>query len=163
MKFDPRKWVRLEPADAIQTFSSGRIRVRSSKPAVFFVGPAGSDHLVVAGHGHELDVTVSYECDLRIDVPKGAEIFAYEPLRVAVQGAGEIYRSLDLRPAESGSVLEVKRALRLQKLEIAQMLADARKAVPPEAAKESEGGAKAEPTADPEPKQETAPETPDEE
>lgn len=115
MKFDVFKWAEIE-AGEVHEICQGRVHVMCSKESAVYVEVEGYE--VLAGVGTEVRADIQADVvRVKIDAPKGTRAFIYKPMGVSMKSEGEIFTNADRKPLESGTVLEVKKALREFKLE----------------------------------------------
>lgn len=108
MKYDVFKWTEVGKET---DFAKGRVHVMCDKSASFWVQAEGYE--VLAAVGHELDIETAYPVTVRIAAATGFKAFAYGRMSKAVEAhQGERFTNIDRMPHESGSVLEVRRAIR---------------------------------------------------
>lgn len=117
MKFNPFDWVVM--AERVITFDTGRVAIRSSLPAAFYIEVDGYE--VLAGSGLDLDYRLATPCKVRVDAPSKALLFAYKPFRQSYEPVGEVFSNPDRQPQESGTLLEVRKALRAFEVQQMQM------------------------------------------
>lgn len=114
MRFDPFQWSECEVG---KTYPSpeGNLTIRASGLGALFVICDGVEALV--GFGHSFDVDLVEPFEFRFE-GKGLRSFVKSPLRVYHESDDENWANADRLPHESGSMQEVRRALRLHKLEM---------------------------------------------
>lgn len=117
MKFDPTNWQEVKPNETYQAKTS-RLFVMCSQQAALYVSAEGVEAL--AGVGASIDVNTAKPTTFKIDAPAKARCFIYEPTRLGYEPQGEVFTNTDRQPMESGTMLEITKALRQFKLEIAQ-------------------------------------------
>ncbi|AXH75565.1 MAG: hypothetical protein [Microviridae sp.] len=81
---------------------------------------------VLAGFGQEIDVQTAEAVTARLEAPEGTRVFVEIPRSIFQQSEGEVYTNIDRLPSESGSMLEITKALRAFKLEQAEIRRDMR-------------------------------------
>lgn len=115
MKFDPFKWLEIE-ANVENEFQKGRLRLRSSQAGALYITCEGFEAL--AGTGDSFDLEISEPGTARLDAPEGTRLFV-EVIEGTVAPAPEeeCFTNIDRMAHESGSMLEVKRALRMLEIE----------------------------------------------
>lgn len=114
MKFDPFKWNEVKPNEEFE-IPPGRLCVMSSEIAKVYVTAEGYE--VLAGVGYKVEITTKAKMTAKIDAPKGARCFYESPPAVNYSPKGEVFSNADRKPLESGTVLEVTKALRQFRLE----------------------------------------------
>lgn len=119
MKFDIFKWSEEKPNEEIKA-TQARLQVRCSKESALYVTSQGVQVLV--GVGYAFDVTAKGVETFLIDGPDDTRVFFENPLDENYYPSGEVFTNTDRLPMESGSVLEVSRAVRKMKLEQRAML-----------------------------------------
>lgn len=118
MKFDPTKWQEIKPNEAYQN-KTGRLSVMCSETtAALYVTAQGLEAL--AGVGAKIDVASVEAETFKVTASDDARVFVYLPHRAPYAPVGEVFTNLDRKPMESGSVLEVTRAIRAFKIEMMQ-------------------------------------------
>lgn len=155
MKFDPFNWSKVSVEKVYEAPLGGRVWVRASQPVNLFVEVDGYE--VLAGSGQEIDIQTQAEDGVKLRVEGGndAAVFLYSPQRTVFEPSdGETFTNIDRKPLESGSVLEVQRAMRMLRLEERAMMARVR-AARGEIEGEDKGEAKPEPKPDEKPEGET--------
>lgn len=144
---------------------SGRLHVRLSAPAALYATDDGVETLV--GFDSEFEVIASGPFDFFVDGLVRVFVFRSDPSGVPVSGVP--FANVERLPMESGSLYEVKRALRLQQFERRELMKEMRREADQmrqlratlraeSAAPEPKAEAKPEPKADIEPKPEAKPE-----
>jgi hypothetical protein len=118
MRFDPFVWQELEPAKKYQT-AKGALHVKASKPVAVFVAAEGVEALV--GTGTDVRATFAENVEYWIEGEDGVRAFVYSPGKHFFRPVGEVYTNADRMPDESGSVMEVRKAIRQLKLEQREM------------------------------------------
>lgn len=126
MKFNPQQWTVLKNG---QTFElQGRLHVRSTAQiAVQVTDQFGCTAL--AGIGHEIKALFGSPVQVTLEILSGdaeADIFVYQPQNMPIRCTGEIFTNVDRMPMESGTMVEVKRALRELELNRRGMLREIR-------------------------------------
>lgn len=109
MKFNPRDFKEVKPNENHKA-EKGLLRVRLSAPCALFVSAQG--HEALAGVGTSFDLEVSEAVTYRSEAPEGVRMFVTAPPSSARPFSGEVFTNIDRMVDESGSVLEVTRALR---------------------------------------------------
>lgn len=115
MKFDPLAWNEVKHGSQTDA-QKGKLRVLCSAQAPLYITIKGFPE-VLAGVGTAFEIELAHEVTWRVDAPKDVRVFVYRPRSTSVEFDGEVYFNLDQMPMESGSVLEVKQALRAFELE----------------------------------------------
>ena len=115
MKFNPCDWHEI----AVETFKHrGRLWLRANCTIAVYIIYDGIETL--AGHGDEIDIMVEDQYEVSFDQTK-ARVFIWQRDYQCAEPTGEAYTNIDRNPAESGTVQEIKRALRLHSLEQNQL------------------------------------------
>lgn len=110
MKFDPFSWNEVKPNEKISV-KKGWLRLRLSAPCPLYVEAEGFEALV--GVETAFDVELSEAVKFRVEAPKGVRVFHHSPPGSIYEPVeDEVYTNIDRMPDESGSVMEVRRALR---------------------------------------------------
>lgn len=125
-KLDLTAWNEV-PAREYLSCSSGRLHLRLSAPAALYATDDGVETLV--GYDHEFEVLSSGAFSYIVDGDVRVFVFALDGS--ACPASGVPFANIERLPMESGSLYEVKRALRLQQFErnalMKQMRAEADK------------------------------------
>lgn len=114
MKFDLWKWSEVNAGEEIEA-PEGRLRLRCSAPAAVYVTAQG--HEVLAAVGQEVDLTFSEAVTYRVDGPQAVRVFQEAPVGSSYRSTGEVFTNIDRKPHESGTLLEVRAALRRDQIE----------------------------------------------
>lgn len=109
MQFDPFKWEELSSGKANEA-PKGLLHIMSTEAISVLVTCQG--HEALAGVGTEVKVQIAEDFTYTIFGPKTARCFVKKPPKVYHKPSGEVFTNADRLPTESGTVLEVKRALR---------------------------------------------------
>lgn len=109
MKFDVFAWNEVHNGQEISA-AKGKLRLRCSAPAPLYISAHGVEAL--AGYGTAFEVDLSEAVTFRLDGPKGTRVFQWHPEPSATVARGEVYTNIDRMVQESGTVMEVRRALR---------------------------------------------------
>lgn len=126
MKFDPFKRVEVKP-NAENKAPEGRLQLWASRPVALFVCAEGYEVLV--GTGVHFDLETQAEMTFRAEGEDGVRVFIEKPQREVFEPTGdEVFTNIDRKPNESGTIAEVRRAVRLAQLEMREMLRQAREA-----------------------------------
>lgn len=125
MKFDPFSWQEVKPNEKIY-FGKGVLRLRCSAPAPLYVEAKGFE--VLAGIGATFDLELAQDVTFHVDAPEGVRVFYHCPVQTTFAPEGEVFTNIDRMPDESGSVMEVRRALRELELQRRAVLRDIRQA-----------------------------------
>lgn len=115
MKFDVFKWT-VVAVDTWLPAASGVVRVNCTDAVQCWLQHDGFAVLAGVGHSFDLEVSPQVEFCLRSILPD-TECFSWSPTPTYFDAPGEVFTNLDRKPSESGTLLEVKRALRLHGLE----------------------------------------------
>lgn len=157
-KFSTKDWKEIPHGQAVEIIS-GRVFVRATSEISLLVEDENGEAL--AGTGREIDLTFQPGRLVVATVlahDEGARVFLYEPYRPPVPKADVVFTNAERTPMESGTMLEIKRAMRefelqkrgaLAEMRAERRLLDARKAQTPAPVAE-------EPAATEEPADETA-------
>lgn len=114
MKFDVFKWQEVKPNEEHKA-PQGRLHLMCSEVAKVYVSAQGVE--VLAQVGHETDIQSKEALTYRVEAPEGARVFVEVNRSVNNNTTGEVFTNMDRTPSESGTMLEVQRALRLFHLE----------------------------------------------
>lgn len=112
MRFDVFKWAE-SPAGDWTIGPVGRLRVKLSAPAALYVMAEGFEAL--AGFGTEFDLSISYPYAFKAEGPKGLRVFFEDVDMAAPESSGLVFTNAERLRHESGAMLAVQRALRMQK------------------------------------------------
>lgn len=118
MKFNPFRM--QEVAVGREMVGHSPLEVVLNQPGSLWVTAEGYEALV--GYGTVWDLQIDGEFSFRVDAPKGARAFVNNPPVAAFEPEGVIFTNHERGLDESGMLYEVKRALRAQKLEHAQLM-----------------------------------------
>lgn len=125
MNFDPYAWTEVRP-DTEYEIRAGRLHLRLPAPGALYIGRAGRD--VLYGYGHEFRVSVTGDCSFHFSGVKGmGAVYDPEPPVCVPNPLDEVFSNADLHPLESGSMLEVRKALRAFQVEQQGVLATVRR------------------------------------
>lgn len=127
-KVDPFAWVELLPGAWFAAFD-GRALVRVSEPGALFVRASDDDGEVaecLVGRDTEFDVSVSYPFEFQVVAPEGARVFVLDEYSQGSASSGDILTNIERRVEQSGSLYEVKKALRLQQFQRRELMATMR-------------------------------------
>jgi hypothetical protein len=134
MKHDPSIW--SENYDFEEIEGQGLFRLRSSAEGALYCVFQGYETLVGTGSSFDVetsvDVTFSFVCD------KECRVFYYRPSVARLDPDLVVYTNIDSMSDQSGTVDEIRRALRLFEFERRQVLRDLRASIPSAAPPASE-------------------------
>lgn len=125
MKFNPYNWNEVKHDQTINV-EKGRVQLRLSKPAAVYVTAQGYQTLV--GHGTTFDFEVTEEVSVNIEASASTRWFIYQPGQTAKPAEGTVFTNIDRMIQESGTITEVKRALRQLEIERRSALREIRHA-----------------------------------
>jgi len=114
MKFDPTQWDEIEIGVSYET-EKGLLHVMCTEQAQVFVEAQGIEAL--AGIGYEVRKETKGAVRFQVNAKKGARAFVFTPASMSFEPTGATFTNIDRKPMESGSVLEVTKALRQMRLE----------------------------------------------
>lgn len=120
MKFNSNDWSEIKPNVEIQV-PAGRVRLRTTAQASCFVTQDGTEAL--QGIGTEFSFTLSAPSAIKVNIVTPGRVFIRDFVRRGFVDQSEVYTNVDRLPNESGTVLEVTKALRMLKLEERAMVA----------------------------------------
>lgn len=124
MKFDPFAWEEV-PLGKDFEGPLGGLKVLASAPVALFISVQGFEAL--AGYGHSFDLTLAEPFSFRVEGTKGIRAFWEVPGTMDLLPSPDpSLTNAERLPHESGSMNEVRRALRLQKLESRAILREFR-------------------------------------
>lgn len=125
MKLDISNWVKLEESNAWHTAPQGRLRLRFAKPVAVICETAcphtGEVSEAIIGYGAETDATYSPDLIVRFKAAEKVLGYVHDPAKEVIDllDVERVFTNVDKMPLESEHVLEVKKALRLMKYQIA--------------------------------------------
>lgn len=123
MQFDPFKQQEVTPNETHEA-PKGRLQVLCSQPVAVFIEAQGYE--VLAAVGQKADITLVEPVRYRIEARKGTRCFVTSPRAIFYKSDGEIFTNSDRQPLESGALMEVRKAVRQHKLEMASVLQQTR-------------------------------------
>lgn len=125
MKLDLFAWHEVKPSVEFAS-KPGRVWLKASAPVAVYITAQGYE--VLAGTGIEVDVSISETVTVRVEptIKGTVRVFWYAPHFPAHRGEGEVFTNPDRMVHESGSVAEVRRAMREMQLQQQAMLRDMR-------------------------------------
>lgn len=115
MKFNLFQWSEVKANEETQV-ESGWLRVRSSVVGALYLSAQGVETLV--SRGSSWDVETGEAVTFRVETEGPGRVFYHVPRNAVHRPDGEVFTNIDRMPHESGSLLEVRRALR--ELELAK-------------------------------------------
>lgn len=123
MKLDLFAWSEVEVGREVSA-PAGRLWLKISAPGAVYVSSEGYE--VLLGHGVEFDATLREAFTFRVEVPGKTSVraFVYAPSLPTFEASGEVFTNADRMVHESGTVLEVRKAMRAFQLEQRAMLRD---------------------------------------
>lgn len=123
-KFNPQHWKVVKHG---QTFEfAGRLLLRSkAQIAVTVTDTYGCEAL--AGIGHEVRAEFAQASQVTVEcLDAEQDVFLYAPQNDVIVCSGEVFTNIDRMPMESGTMLEVKKALRELELKRRGVLSEIR-------------------------------------
>lgn len=123
MKFDPTSWNEVKPNENHEALK-GWLRVRFSAPCPLYIETHGVEALV--GVGTAFDVEVAEAFSWKVIASGDVRVFVFETPDTTHKCEGTVFTNIDRMPEESGSLLEVKKALRMFELQKRDMLREIR-------------------------------------
>lgn len=114
MKVDLFAWQELQLQQKYQT-AKGALHIKSSEPVALYAQAEGVEVLV--GTGTEIKAQFVQEVEYWVESAGSARVFVHAPGKQFYVPVGEVYTNADRAPDESGTVLEVRKALRQFHLE----------------------------------------------
>lgn len=114
MKIDLYKWREVKPNEKFQA-PKGRLHIMCSKSANLYVEAFGIE--VLAGFGQEIDISTTETVIATVEADSDARVFIESPRAIFHESEGEVFTNIDRTPTESGSLNEVRKAMRLFQLE----------------------------------------------
>lgn len=144
MKFDPFAWKEEKPNEI--KVKPGRVLLRLSAPCAVYCSAHGVESLL--GHGAEISAEMATKATLSVSGPEGVRVFRHVPDRSVSEDKSETFANPDRMTQESGTLLEVRRAMRDLEIQRKSILRELREA----------GQAAKKPAPEPEPAPEGVPE-----
>ena len=86
-----------------------------SQQATVYVECEGVE--AIAGIAQETRIQIAQDFYYTVKAPKGADVYVYAPADNWHKPTGEVFTNIDRKPTESGTMLEVTKALRLFNIE----------------------------------------------
>ena len=114
MKLDIFKWSQVD-LEKETPVPNGRLTVKTSLPCSVFVSQEGYE--VLAGYGTEFDYTISGAAEFRIEGPAKARAVYLNPPRKGQVVELPRFTNTERKAMESGTMLEITKAMRQMKLE----------------------------------------------
>lgn len=115
MKFDLFKWQEVELGTEFLP-PAGRVHIRASEPVAVYAQALGVE--AIAGTGTEVIFDSAEALTIRLEsASKKVRAFIYSPADRSIERSERRFTSLDRAQSESGTLAEVRRSLRLHKLE----------------------------------------------
>lgn len=124
MKLDAMSYSEVKKPHGKNPCAKGRLLLRCSAPCALYVTIDGRETL--AGYAAAHDVEIPAAATFTVTGPDGLRVFQRVEKPASFVDLGEKYTNIDRLPDESGSVLEVKRALRSMELQRRAILDDIR-------------------------------------
>lgn len=110
MMFDATEWAEVT-ANKWLGCVTGKLEIRTSGFSVLYIRQLGIEAIASSGYHHK--VRVGTECEYMVAIPdKDATVYVHTPTNPAITVEGEKFTNLERKPAESGTLLEVKKAIR---------------------------------------------------
>lgn len=126
MKFSPLAW--KEVGNAF-THKKGRLQLRLSREACLYAEAQGVEAIV--GVAHTFDIEISEPCRFRIEgLTQAGKAYLWEGLGTTSEPADEIFTNIDRMTQESGTVLEIRKAMRQFEIQRREALAEIRRVSP---------------------------------
>lgn len=120
-KLDLVSWVEVPSAKWLNC-QSGRLALRLSEPAAVYATDDGVETLI----GYDSDFEVLASAPFEFWVEPGPRVFVYQGVDAGCVSSGQLLANVERLPMESGSLYEVKRALRLQQFERRELMKEMR-------------------------------------
>lgn len=124
MRFDPNNWREVKPNEKVNV-PQGVLRVCASDPGALYLETSEGVEALV-GFGSAWDVETAEEMTFHVALPRGGRVFFFVPSASVVVQEGEVFTNIDRLPDESGSLAEVRRALRTLEMQRRDMLREMR-------------------------------------
>jgi hypothetical protein len=115
MKYEPNKWKETQ-IDTYADAPQGVLQVVCSKPSALWVQTKSGKETLV-GYGTEWKIKSADIAAFKVDGTQTTRCFYFDPDLTTFRSVGQILTNPDRRIDESGTLAEVKKALRLQELE----------------------------------------------
>ena len=112
--FDPSEWVKT-PIETIQPAPEGALKINCTDPEARILISQDGHSPVLAAIG-SCDFWIPNDCFFAVSAKKGAQAFLYAPKPRSVTQDPTVYTNIDRQPHESGTMLEVRKALRAQEV-----------------------------------------------
>lgn len=110
MIFDATEWSEIISNEWLGCVT-GKVEIRTSEFSVLYIRQLGVEAIASTGHHHRLRMGV--ECEYMIAMPgKQAKAYAHTPTNPVFTPEGEKFTNLERKPSESGTMMEVKKAVR---------------------------------------------------
>lgn len=118
MLFDATEWGEVSTNKWLECHT-GRLEIRTNADSVLFVRQLGVDAIASTGDHHK--VRTGTFCEYMVAMPgKDAVAYQHLPTNPVIEPQGHKFTNLERKPTESGTMLEVKKAVR--ELQIDAML-----------------------------------------
>lgn len=129
-RFDFHEWQEVTCGQK-EILPEGRLRLRASSPVAVYFWNEGSKspQSILAAVGEEIDLIYSLDGPYAFEViPRepGTRVFMHWPQVTVFEPGGEVFTNADRMIHESGSMYEVKRAMRHLQLEQRRIVAEAK-------------------------------------
>lgn len=115
MKFDVFKWQEID-VSSVYEIQSGKVHVMCSKPSAVFGTVEGYEVLLGVGTEIRLDIA-ALSVEIKIQAPAGTRAFVNSPTVAVLVDDGEVFTNIDRQPMESGTMLEIRKAMRQFQME----------------------------------------------
>lgn len=110
MLFDATEWAEVT-ANKWLGCTTGKLEIRTSGFSVLYIRQLGVEAIASSGHHHK--VRVGKECEYMVAIPdKDATVYVHTPTNPVLVVEAEKFTNLERKPQESGTLLEVKKAIR---------------------------------------------------
>lgn len=112
MKFSATNWTEIDGNQL--SVNNGRVYLRSSKPAVFYVTQSGVQ--AIAGFGHEVDITLTGPAIVHVEAPASSRLFQFTPFQMSLPDEQARFTNVDRTPLDEHANSAVMRLIRQQAL-----------------------------------------------
>lgn len=110
MLFDATEWAEVT-ANKWLGCTTGKLEIRTSAFSVLYVRQLGVEAIASTGHHHK--IRMGTECEYSVAMAdKDGTVFVHTPTNPVMVIEAEKFTNLERKPSESGTLLEVKKAIR---------------------------------------------------
>jgi len=112
--YNPTDWIEIDLGDS-QPAPQGKLKIITTDRDAAISIAAHNGEYVLAALG-SCDFTIPNDCRFVITGKKGCKAFLYYPAPATVDQDETVFTNMDRQPHESGTMMEVRRALREQEI-----------------------------------------------